>query len=999
MNPAPWLILDVTGDLDPKEAFDPTVVEASWNDWWEASGFYTCDAEKAAKASFEDKFIMVIPPPNVTGSLHIGHALTVAIEDTITRWNRMRGKLTMWLPGTDHAGIATQAVVEKKLMKEKGIKKQDLGREKFVEEVWKWKEEYGNRITMQIRRLGSSVDWSREAFTMDEQLSRAVKEAFVRMYDDGLIYRASRLVNWSTALRTCISDIEVDYEELTDRTLRAVPGHDPAKKYEFGVITSFAYKVEDSDEEIVVATTRLETMLGDTAVAVHPKDPRYAHLHDKKLVHPFSGRRIPIVLDDVLVDMNFGTGAVKITPAHDPNDFACGRRHGLPEINIFTDTGEINAEGGALFQGMMRFDAREAVEAELKKLGLYRDKKPNPMKVPLCSRSGDVIEPRIKMQWFCDCKGMAKAATDAVRAGDLEIIPKDPHEDTWFRWLDNIRDWCISRQLWWGHRIPAYVVTVGGKTVHEDGRSEAWVVGRSEEEARANAAEKYKLDAATLELRQDEDVLDTWFSSGLFPFSVFGWPDKDSVDLGAFYPGHLLETGSDIIFFWVARMVMMGLQLTGTLPFKQVYLHAMVRDKNGRKMSKSRGNVIDPLDVIEGCPLQELKDRLTRGNLPEKEIKLATKTLDLDFPQGIERCGTDALRFGLLAYTIQGRDINLDILRVVGWRQFCNKLWNATKFCMQMLKGYTPEAGVVEILSKDFAGLSSRDQWILGRLDECAAQCNELMATYAFARVATSLHNFWLKYLCDVYVELTKPILNSEDPAKAAEKRSAQRTLYVCVEHGLRLLHPMMPFVTEELWQRLLVKTGAREAPGGADIAQTIMLAPYPEAMPAWRSPDADAAMEVALDCIRAARALKTSYKLVNKQKPEVFLVASAAHEAHIARHRDDIATLAKVGDVAVVGSVDKVPDGCGCEIIGDGLELHLMLKGLVNVDAEVKKLGKDAGIKQKTLDSLQKKMSGAEYTTKVPEKVREQNKVKFETLTKEIAAINSSIERMKRLA
>jgi len=672
-------------------AYQPKYVESAWQAWWEKCGYYTPDLNKALETEPADKFVMVIPPPNVTGSLHLGHALTTAIEDTLTRWHRMKGKIALWVPGTDHAGIATQSVVEKRLKKEEGVTRHDLGRDEFIKRVWEWKETYGNRITNQIRCLGASVDWSREAFTMDSNLSRAVTEAFVRFHEDGLLYRDTRLINWSCALQSAISEIEVDYIDLEGRTFLPVPNHKnkvrfplvcppgwPAAtllrahtlptcrfnnhpvlslkdKYEFGMITSFAYKVSGSatGEEIVVATTRLETMLGDTAVAVHPDDPRYKHLHGKLLDHPFVDRKIPIVCDDVLVDMSFGTGAVKVTPAHDPNDYTCGKRNNLDFIIVLTEDGKIAANGGQ-FAGLMRYDARIAMEEELGKRGLLRGKEVNKMRLGLCSRSGDIIEPMLTPQWYVNCASMAARSIAAVRNGDLKIVP-EMHEATWYRWLENIRDWCVSRQLWWGHRIPAYFVRNGESPPldkNDPANNDRWVVARSEDEARAAAAKKLGADAAKLVLEQDEDVLDTWFSSGLFPFSVFGWPNQ-TADLKAFYPTQLLETGLDILFFWVARMVMMGLHLTDTLPFTtvrlvvasflsshvcsrrylflpirvsptvvpQVYLHAMVRDKYGRKMSKSLGNVIDPLEVINGCSLDDLLRKITEGNLPAKEVR------------------------------------------------------------------------------------------------------------------------------------------------------------------------------------------------------------------------------------------------------------------------------------------------------------------------------------------------------------------------------------------
>lgn len=552
-------------------SYQPAYVEAAWQCWWEKSGFYAPNVERALKSEQKDKFVMVIPPPNVTGSLHLGHALTTAIEDTLTRWHRMHGKIALWVPGTDHAGIATQSVVEKRLKKDQNLTRHELGREEFLKRVWQWKETYGNRITTQIRSLGASVDWSREAFTMDKNLSVAVTEAFVRFHESGLVYRDKRLINWSCALQSAISDIEVDHKELEEPTMFAVPNHTLRPKYEFGTIMSFAYRVDNPEPggltEIIVATTRLETMLGDMAVAVHPDDPRYKGLHGKLLVHPFLDRKLPIVCDPVLVDMNFGTGAVKVTPAHDHNDFLCGRRNGLEMVVVLTGDGRIAANGGK-FAGMMRYDARIAMQEELTAMGLFHGKEVNKMKLGFCSRTGDIIEPMLTPQWYVNCTGMAQRSIAAVKNGDLKILP-EMHEPTWYYWLENIRDWCVSRQLWWGHRIPAYFARVVGEDPldkDDDANSARWFVARSESEALRAAASALGVDAKNLVMQQDEDVLDTWFSSGLFPFSVFGWPNATD-DFKAFYPTTLLETGMDIMFFWVARMVMMGLQLTDKLPF------------------------------------------------------------------------------------------------------------------------------------------------------------------------------------------------------------------------------------------------------------------------------------------------------------------------------------------------------------------------------------------------------------------------------------------------
>uniref|UniRef100_R4GB05 valine--tRNA ligase n=1 Tax=Anolis carolinensis TaxID=28377 RepID=R4GB05_ANOCA len=756
------------------DSYSPQYVEAAWYPWWESQGFFKPEYGRRCVAEPNPRgiFMMCIPPPNVTGSLHLGHALTNAIQDSLTRWHRMKGETTLWNPGCDHAGIATQVVVEKKLWKEQGKTRHDLGRELFIKEVWKWKNEKGDRIYHQLKKLGSSMDWDRACFTMDPKLSRAVEEAFIRLHEEGVIYRSKRLVNWSCTLNSAISDIEVDKKELTGRTLLPVPGY--KEKVEFGVLVSFAYKIEGSDAEVVVATTRIETMLGDTAVAVHPQDPRYKHLHGRSVVHPFTKRLLPILCDD-FVDMEFGTGAVKITPAHDQNDYEVGLRHGLNFITIFDEDGYL-INVSPPFLGMKRFDARRAVLQALKEKGLFKEVKDNPMVVPVCSRSKDVVEPLLKPQWYVRCDTMARGAAEAVRRGDLRIVP-DFHLKTWFNWMDNIRDWCISRQLWWGHRIPAYFVTVNDPSVPpgEDMDGKYWVSGRSEQEAKEKAAKVFKVTADKISLRQDEDVLDTWFSSGLFPFSIFGWPNPNE-DLHVFYPGTLLETGHDILFFWVARMVMLGLKLTGKLPFREVYLHAVVRDAHGRKMSKSLGNVIDPLDVITG-------------------ITLEVTYYKSDYPNGIPECGTDALRFRHTS-SLSCRDINLDVNRILGYRHFCNKLWNATKFAIRGLgEGFQPQTRPEPSGSESLI-----DRWILSRLSHAVELCDTGFQAYDFPGITTAIYNFWLYELCDVYLECLKPVFAGQDEAAIRTSRNA---LYTCLDAGLRLLSPFMPFVTEELFQRL----------------------------------------------------------------------------------------------------------------------------------------------------------------------------------------------------
>ena len=821
---------------------------------------------------------------------------------------------------------------------------------------------------------------------MDDMLSKAVKEAFVRMHADGLVYRDNRLVNWCCRLKTAISDIEVDHIDLEGSTTMAVPGQDA--KVEFGSIWSFVYPIEGGGE-IVVATTRPETMLGDTAVAVHPEDERYKSVQGKHVIHPFNGRKIPIICDAELVDMSFGTGAVKITPAHDPNDFMTGKRHELEFINMLTEEGTVNEEGGDKFKGMKRFAARPAVIAALDELGLYRGKADNPMRLGLCSRSKDVIEPMVKPQWWVACDKMAAEACEAARSKELEILPNFM-EPTWFRWLENIRDWCISRQLWWGHRIPAYYVKFEGEAEDECGmpggsseKLDRWVIGREEDEAGAEAEKKFPGKTFTLE--QDEDVLDTWFSSGLFPFSVFGWPDE-TPDLAEFYPTALLETGHDIMFFWVARMVMMGMKLTGKVPFKQVYLHAMVRDAHGRKMSKSLGNVIDPLHVIEGITLSDLNETLTGGNLEEKEVKKAQEGQAQDYPDGIPECGTDAMRFALVAYTAQGRDINLDVLRVVGYRHWCNKLWNAIRFAIMNLgDGYEPPETP---LTSATPGLPPASKWALHRLNTAVKTTVDAMEVYDFANATTGVYAFWQYDVCDVFIELMKPVMNGTDEVA---KSATRDTLWTCLDAGLRLLHPFMPFVTEELWQRL-----PRRA---AETAPSIMVADYP----AFTDDRTDAAVEesmaVAQEIVKATRSLRAAYNLPPKTKAELFIVTRGDAATDAAKEFSaGIAALATCAKVDILGPDDAVPAGCGVTVINESVSVYLMLKGVVDPAAEIAKLEKKSAQTAKQIADLQKKMEMPGYETKVPENVRADNTEKLAKLEAEVATTAAAMEDFKKL-
>jgi len=974
-------------------AYDPPAVESAWDAWWEESGFYSTDVEKAKSAPPEEKFVMVIPPPNVTGALHIGHALTCSVEDALARWHRMQGHSVMWLPGTDHAGIATQAVVEKKLWRDEKKTRHDLGREKFLDRVWEWKNEKGNTILNQLRRLGASVDHSRSVFTLDEIRSQAVTHAFVTMFEMGIIYRKTRLVNWSHALNTAISDIEVDNEELKGKTWKTVKGHDPKKKYEFGTLTSFAYKIADeqgkaTDEEIIVATTRLETMLGDTGVAIHPDDPRYKHLHGKFVVHPFNNRKIPIVLDSELVKMDFGSGAVKITPAHDPNDYACGERNNLEFISILNDDGTINKHGGK-FEGLMRYDARVAVEECLKELNLYRDKVDNAMTIPICSRSGDIIEPRLKPQWWVDTNDMAAKAIESVDSGELKIIPEF-HKSTWRRWLTDPHQWCISRQLWWGHRIPAYKVKLDNQETEE----EVWVVGHTEEEARENASKKINVDKSSIMLEQDEDVLDTWFSSGLFPMSVFGWP-KPNDDLDAFFPGSLLETGHDILFFWVARMVMMSQTLTGKLPFSTVYLHAIVRDRYGRKMSKSLGNIIDPISVIEGVTLQQLHDTLKNGNLPEKEVKKAIAGQKVDYPDGIPQCGADALRFGLLANITQGQDINLDINNVAANRRFCNKLWQVTRFCLGICgKDLEPIPDFLEKLKETSTAfpLATRDRWILSELAALVKSCDNGFRNYTFADVTYALSQFWTTKLCDVYVEAIKPIVYKKDPTtedKAAIEM-ARNTLLICLDYGLKLMHPIMPFVTEELWQRLPGKS--KESP------KSIMIAPYPmpKDVEGLYSEDAVLAYTLATEVSQKMRSLKADYNVTGKEV-KFFLAVDDARRDVIEGCKSDMNVLGG-GLVNVLNSNEEPPKGCSMSIVDGHLNVHILLKGAIDAAAHIKKAEKSYAATEKLLASTTKKLNTPRFVENAPEAVLKETKAKAVDLQAKLEKLKEQVEEFKSL-
>jgi len=734
-----------------EKTFSPSQIEKACYAHWEQSGAFSPSGEG-------EPYCILLPPPNVTGSLHMGHAFQHTIMDALIRYNRMKGRNTLWQCGTDHAGIATQMVVERQLNAQNKTR-HDLGREDFVKRIWEWKQESGGNITQQMRRLGTSPDWSREVFTMDDNLSAAVQEVFVKLYDEGLIYRGKRLVNWDPALLTAVSDLEVLNEE------------------ESGYMWHILYPLSDASGFVTVATTRPETMLGDSAVAVHPDDERYQHLIGQTIDLPLTDRKIPIIADDY-VDPEFGTGCVKITPAHDFNDYEMGKRHDLPMLNILNDDATINSQGGDAYQGLDRFEARKRIVADLETSELLVEVKPHKLKVPRGDRSGVVIEPYLTNQWYVAVESLAKPAIEAVESGEIRFVPENWNK-TYYQWMNNIQDWCISRQLWWGHRIPAWFDENGNE-----------YVGKSEQEIRS----KYNI-ADNIALKQDDDVLDTWFSSALWPFATMGWPDE-TPELETFLPSSVLVTGFDIIFFWVARMVMMTKKFTGKIPFKDIYITGLVRDENGDKMSKSKGNVLDPIDVIDGIELEQLVSKRTTGMMQPKLAAKVEKQTRKQFPDGIDSYGTDALRFTFAAMASTSRDINFDMSRVEGYRNFCNKIWNATRFVLMNTEEFDTGNKGGKLT------LSAFDKWIWSRFERTLEQFEQHISEYRFDLAANVIYEFTWNQFCDWYLELSKAILNSDD-ASEDEKRGTRHTLINVLEQMMRALHPIMPFITDEIWKKI----------------------------------------------------------------------------------------------------------------------------------------------------------------------------------------------------
>ncbi|KAH7349379.1 valyl-tRNA synthetase [Plectosphaerella cucumerina] len=960
-------------------AYNPSAVEAAWYQWWEQKGFFKPEASKQAPDAV-GTFTIPLPPPNVTGALHCGHALANSLQDTLIRWHRMKGYTTLWVPGCDHAGISTQSVVEKMLWKKEKKTRIDLGREDFVKVVWDWKNEYHQRINNAQKLMGGSMDWSREAFTMDKNLSAATAETFCRLHDEGLIYRSSRLVNWCTALNTALSTLEVENKEITGRTMLSVPGYE--RKVEFGVLTHFKYQLEGSEETIEVATTRPETMLGDSGIAVHPDDERYKHLIGKYAKHPFVDRRLKIVADAKFVDPEFGTGAVKLTPAHDPNDYQMGKNHGLEFINILNDDGTLNDNSGQ-FKGQKRFDARYTVVEELTKLGLFVKKEPNPMKIPLCEKSKDVIEPIIKPQWWVQMKDMADAALKVVETGEVKIAPESANK-SYRRWMSSINDWCISRQLWWGHQIPAYRVILEGEEGPEPDDA-TWVVGKTEEEAQKKAAAKFP--GKTFKLERDPDCLDTWFSSGLWPMSTLGWPNTENPDFKNFFPTSVLETGWDILFFWVARMIMLSLKLTGKVPFSEVYCHSLIRDSEGRKMSKSLGNVIDPLDIINGIDLEALHAKLYVGNLKEDEIAKATKYQKTAFPAGIPECGADALRFTLLSYTTGGGDISFDIKVMHAYRRFCNKIWQASKYVLGSLP-----ADFKPVAKLDTSKLSIPEKWILHRMNVAVKGMNEALAAREFSRASQYAYQFFYDELCDVFIENSKGILSDGTPEA---KASAHQTLNHALDVSLRLMHPIMPFITEELWQRL--------AKSEDNKVETIMLAPYPEFNPALEFEAEAKDYELATQCAQGLRSLLTEYNV--RADGRGFIKATTPESAaNIKQQVQAIKILSGKGlsELQIVGpdaAEGAIPVGCAVYVLTSDVSILLELGSrLTDVDAEIKKIQGKLQKSQVALKKQEALMAKEGFEEKVSEVVLLAEKKKLADAQAALGNYEKTIEEFQKM-
>lgn len=916
------------------KTYNPQSIEQNLYQTWEKNNYFSPTGKG-------DPFCIVIPPPNVTGSLHMGHGFQATLMDILTRYHRMQGNNTLWQPGTDHAGIATQMVVERQLTMA-GKSRKELGREKFVEKVWEWKKESGGTITQQFRRLGASVDWTRERFTMDESLSRAVRKVFISLYEEGLIYRGTRLVNWDPKLHTAISDLEVISNE------------------EEGKMWHIRYPLADGKGHITVATTRPETLLGDVAVAVHPEDERYTHLIGKQVQLPLTGRTIPIIADE-FVDKEFGTGSVKITPAHDFNDYAFGQRHHLKPINIFTIDAQLNENVPTAYRGLDRFVAREQIVKDLEGLGLLEKIEKHMLKVPRGEKSDAVVEPRLTEQWFMKMKPLAEPAIAAVEKGDVKFIPEN-WSKTYFQWLNNIEDWCISRQLWWGHRIPAWY--------DENGKI---YVGTDEAEVR----KKHNL-ADNIKLIQDEDVLDTWFSSALWPFSSLGWPDQLN-DVKTFYPTSVLVTGFDIIFFWVARMIMMGLKFMGQVPFKEVFITGLIRDAEGQKMSKTKGNVLDPIDLIDGVSLEELLRKRTYGLMQPKMAQKIEKATKQHFPEGIAAHGTDALRFTFCSFASYGREIRFDIARLEGYRNFCNKLWNAARYVMMNTEGKDAGQG---------GTLSLPDLWILSRLQQTINEMHEALQNYRFDLYAHAIYDFTWNEFCDWYLELSKPILNSPE-STPEQLRGTRWTLVTVLETMLRLLHPIMPFITEEIWQRV--------APLAGISSPSIMLQPYPQFDATLQSKQIEAELEWVKNVIVAVRTIRSEMNISPAKVLSVLFSKGTETDKNLYSHNEKlIKSLAKLENVKWLAANETPPESATA-LVGE-LEILIPMAGLIDKKEETARLNREISKLAKETERAESKLQNPSFVDKAPAEVVEKERDKLIELKATLKKLEQQLEKISAL-
>ncbi len=911
-----------------EKTYNPEQIESKYRSLWEGENLFSSDLNSTSP----NAYCIMLPPPNVTGSLHMGHAFQHTIMDILTRYHRGKGEQTLWQPGTDHAGIATQMVVERQLAA-KDITRHDVGREKFIEKIWDWKEQSGGTITSQMRRMGASVDWEKERFTMDDGLSNAVKKVFIQLHKEGLIYRGKRLVNWDPVLHTAVSDLEVISTE------------------EQGSLWHMRYPITDTDEVMVVATTRPETMLGDSAVAVHPDDERYAHLVGKTINLPLTDRKIPIIADDY-VDMDFGTGCVKITPAHDFNDYEMGQRHNLEVINILTDDAKINDTVKSTYTGMDRFVARKQIVKDLDEQGLLEKIDPHKLMVPRGDRSNAVIEPYLTDQWFVKVAPLAQPAIDAVKKGEIRFIPEN-WDKTYYNWMENIEDWCISRQIWWGHRIPAWYDENGNIFVAD-----------SLEEAQKQAGEGVML-------RQDEDVLDTWFSSALWPFSTLGWPEK-TPDLARFYPTDVLVTGFDIIFFWVARMIMFGLKFTGEVPFKDIYITGLIKDGQGQKMSKSKGNVLDPIDLIDGISLEDLLSKRTQGMMQPKMAEKIKKQTKKEFSDGIPAFGTDALRFTFAALASFGRDIKFDLKRVEGYRNFCNKLWNASRFVLMKLEGETIDTN---------AKLSTADEWILSRLQGTKTKVEKHLKDYRLDLMSQELYEFvWGDY-CDWYLELSKPLLADEKT-----KAGTQATLIKVLNEMVTLLHPIIPFITEEIFEQcntILDKDN-----------QSLITQAYPQVESQLISEQSEMEIKWLQTFILGIRQIRGEMNIPPNKPLNCFVQNfNKTDEVYLNKYINILNTLSKMATIDKLATNDEAPESATA-LVGE-MKILIPLAGLIDKEQEAARLNKEIEKLEKQKMVSEGKLNNKKFVSSAPEAIVNTEK---ERLASTESAITDLSEQLKKI-